>query len=447
MNRFVTLAFALIGCAPTTSELRSPVDAMVAKRIGDDTKANVRELLGKPIDRAAAIKIAIANNARLAAAFDELGIAGGELGSALGLGPLELHGSMRFGDHREYELDVIQNVIGLISAPRRRAAANAGIEAARAAAAAATLRLAARVDVAFTDLLAAQAALAGRRTQFDAADAAALLRERMFEAGNTTLLAQARDRDAREQARIAVARAEATLELRREALNALLGLTGDDTKWSATGELAALPAKAPSIDALETDAVAASLELAAGRARRDAAENHAADVRLRTVLPELGVGLSIHDDGDSTGVGPLVAIAIPLFDWKSGERARANAEIDRAEHVLTADAVELRANARTARISALAAYQEARHVADVVIPLRNQILDETLKHYNAMNADSFALLLARRELADAEDQQVDAVRRYWNAMTAVTALQRGVSIEMSPSDDTRLPSRARTSDH
>jgi cobalt-zinc-cadmium efflux system outer membrane protein len=449
VTRFVALAFVLVGCAPATSELRAPVDAIVAKRLGD-TKANTRELLAKPLDRASAIKIAIANNARLAAAFDELGIAGGELGSALGLGPVELHGSMRLGAHREYELDVIQNVIGLISAPRRRAAAKADIEAARANAAATALRLAARVDIAFTDLLAAQADLANRRTQFDAADAAALLRERMFAAGNTTVLAQARDRDAREQARIAVARAEATVELRREVLTALLGLSGEDTKWTATGSLAALPSTAPSIDSLESDAVAASLELAAGRARRDAAENHAADVRLRTVLPELGLGVAIHgDDEHGVGVGPLVAIAIPLFDWKSGERAKANAAIDRAGHLLTADAVELRSNARSARIGALAAYQEARHIIDVIVPLRSQILDETLKHYNAMDADPFALLLARRELADAESQQVDALRRFWNAMSSVTALQRGTSIDLGEpaNEPVRAPSRAHTSGH
>ncbi len=447
MNRFTALAFVLIGCAPTTSELRGPVDVLVAKRIGDGVTLDVRALLGRPLDRQAATAIAIANNARLAATFDELGIAGGELGAALGLGPLELHGTMRFGSHREYELDVIQNLVGLISAPRRRAAARADVRAARATAASQALGLAARVDIAFTDLLAAQASLAGRRAQFEAADAAATLRERMFTAGNTTQLAQARDRDAREQARISVARAEATLELRRETLTALMGLSGEDTKWTATGELAALPPAAPSLDSLESTAVAASLDLEAAGARRVAAENHASDLRLRTFLPELGVGVSFHDDGHATGIGPLVAIGIPLFDWKSGERARANAEVSRTEHLVTASAVELRSTARSARITALAAYQEARHITDIVLPLRRQILDETLKHYNAMDADTFSLLLARRELADAEDQQVDALRRYWNAMAAVTALVRGTSINPPEPDEARMPSRSQPSHH
>ena len=168
---------------------------------------------------------------------------------------------------RELEVDVVQSVLGLITSDRRRAAAEGDIDAARATATAETLRLAARVEIAFIDLLAAQQALELRRHAFDAADAAATVRERMHAAGNTTDLAQARDRDAREQARIDVGRAEATIEMRREALNALLGLTGEQTKWTATGALADLPAAAPVLDQLEANAVAASLDLAAGRAR------------------------------------------------------------------------------------------------------------------------------------------------------------------------------------
>ena len=38
----------------------------------------------------------------------------------------------------------------------------------------------------------------------------------------------------------------------------------------------------------------------------------------------------------------------------------------------------------------------------------------------------FELIVARRELADAGHQYLDALRRYWNAMSEVTALRRGV---------------------
>ena len=67
-----------------------------------------------------------------------------------------------------------------------------------------------------------------------------------------------------------------------------------------------------------------------------------------------------------------------------------------------------------------------------MLPLRQQIVDETLLHYNAMDADPFQLIVARRELVDAGHQYLDALRRYWNGMTATTALTRGVTLEELP---------------
>ncbi len=429
MTRLLLLAAVLAGCTPSLSEVRRPVDADLARRLGPQPKADLTALLAAPLDQAAAIKIALANSARLAAAFDELGIAGGGLGAALGLGALEVDGVARFGDHTQLEVDLVQNVLGLITGGKRRAAARADLVAAQAIASAHAVRLVAHVEIAFGDLLAAQQSLALRRAAFDAADAAATVRERMYAAGAASDLAQARDRDAREQARISVGRAEVELELRRERLNALLGLTGAQTAWTATGALPELPATPPALDALETTAVTANLDLAAGRAKVGGATNRAGEERMRTVLPELGVGVSVHDDADGTSIGPMIRIGIPLLDWRGGERMRANAEVRRAEHELTATAIELRAAARAARVTALAAYQEARHVKTIVLPLRQQILDETLKHYNAMDASPFELVMARRELVDVGDQQLEALRRYWGAMAEVTALERGVALQ------------------
>jgi outer membrane protein TolC len=352
---------------------------------------------------------------------------------------VQIDGKLRFGrDYDEYEIDAIQNLIGLVSAPRRRAAARAELDAARAAAAATALRLAARVEIAFHDLVAAQEDVELRRTAFDAADAAAAVRQRMHAAGNTSALALARELDAREQARIELGRSEAAARARRETVNALLGLSEDRTHWAAAGELPALPAGPPALDSLETTAVTASLELTAGRARRDAAERRAADERLRTVLPELGIGVAIADDGHQTEVGPALRIGIPVFDFRSGERARASAQVRRADHALAAEAAELGAAARAARSAALATYEEARHLHDVVLPLRQQILDETLKHYNAMDADLFALIVARRELTDAAHQYLDAHRRYANAMAETRALSRGAMLDApAPTEDRR----------
>jgi outer membrane protein TolC len=440
MRALLFPAALLASCVPSARELRAPVDHLVGERLGAslDPRAGPRAgppidaLLARPLDASAAIRIALANSPRMQAAYDELDIAAGDVAAALGLGPLNVDAKLKLGgSHDEVELDAIQDLLGLVLAPRRRAAARAELAAARATAAATALRLAAQVEIAFTDLLAAQQELELRRTAFDAADAAATVRDRMRAAGNTSALATARERDAREQARIELGRAEAAIEVRRDALDALLGLSGERTKWSVTGTLRAVPAAAPTLDAIEAQAVAASLELTAGRERREAAENRAAAERLRTILPELGVGVAITTDTTSASdasIGPALRIGIPLFDPRTGERARARALVRREGHQLAAQAIELRAAARAARITALATYQEARHLHDVVLPLRQQIVDETLKHYNAMDADPFALVVARRELVDAGHQYLDALRRHWNAMTEVTALLRGVML-------------------
>ena len=147
---------------------------------------------------------------------------------------------------------------------------------------------------------------------------------------------------------------------------------------------------------------------------------------MRAWLPKLGVGVAAdrHEDG-GWGAGPALSVGLPLFDQQQGPRARANAELRRARNEAIAAAVELRARARAVRQRAIGAYAEARHLRDVVLPQRQRLVDETLKQYNAMNASTFELLTARRELVDAGRQYIDALRRFWRASADASALAHG----------------------
>ncbi|HEY0250191.1 MAG TPA: TolC family protein, partial [Kofleriaceae bacterium] len=165
------------------------------------------------------------------------------------------------------------------------------------------------------------------------------------------------------------------------------------------------------------------------------AENRAGAERVATILPQLGLGASAIERDGELEIGPAIRLGLPLFDQHSGERAKANAEAARAAHVYTAEAIELRASARAVRVAALAAYAEARHLHEVVLPLRQQVVDQTLLHYNAMDADPFQLIVARRELAEAGAQYLAALRRYADAASEVTALRRGVMLQRTADDD------------
>jgi cobalt-zinc-cadmium efflux system outer membrane protein len=438
VTRFVLLSLVVAACVPSRSAVFGPVDREVGRRIGIETAwhgstdgrvpAAVSTLLAKPLDRDAAVRIAIAMNRRLQAQYDELGIAASEVASATVLAPLEVDLEYKYaleGDGTELEIDATQDILDLIQIPQRRGIANAQLAATRARAVAATVSLVARVESAFVDVVASQQELELRQTAFDAASAAADLVERMAAAGNVPELTLARERDQREQARIELGRAQADVEVRREALNELLGVSGKDTRWTVAGRLPDVPATAPMLDTLERDAVSASLDLEALRADEEAAAGRVGVARLRSWLPELGVGVASGREDGVWHVGPAVTLGLPLFNQQQGPRARAHAEMKRARNEASATATELRARARATRQRVLETHAEAQHLRNVVLPLRQRIVDETLKQYNAMNASTFELLSARRELVDAGRQYIDAVRRFWRAAADARALARG----------------------
>ncbi|HWO20066.1 MAG TPA: TolC family protein [Kofleriaceae bacterium] len=430
-------ATAATGCAPSRGAVFGPVDREIERRLGaraawhehadPRVPAAVAQLLERPLDRDAAVRIALATSRRLQAQYDALGIAASEIAAATVLPPLEVEAQIKLagGSVHEVELDVIQDVLDLVLLPRRRAVAQAGLAAARARAVSATIELAARVEGAHTDVVAAQQELELRQTAFDAAAAAADIVERQRAAGNVSELALARERDQREQARLELGRAQVEVEARREALNEALGISGEATRWTVAGRLDELPAAAPALDSLEQGAVAASLALEAIRGDAEAAAGRLGLARVHAWLPQLGVGVSATRHDDAWEAGPALAIGLPLFNQQQGPRARASAELRRAQNEAIATAVELRAQARAVRQRVLGAHAEARHLRDVVLPQRQRIVDETLKQYNAMNASTFELLAARRELVDAGRQYIDALRRFWRASGEARALGRG----------------------
>jgi len=456
MMKLQLLVLALAACVPSKGAVFGPVDREVERRVGvratwhdnadPRVPAAISALLEKPLDREAAVRIALATNRRLQAQFDGLGIAAAEVASATVLRPLEvdIETTVIGGSIEEIEVDVTQDILDLIQLPQRRGIAQADLAAARARAVAATVTLVATVELAYVDMVAAQQELDLRQTAFDAASASAEIAERPHAAGNISDVALFRERDQREQARLELGRAQVDVETRRSTLDEQLGLSGEATKWSVGSRLAELPDAMPALDTLERDAVAASLDLEALRADAEAAAGRVGVARVRAWLPELGVGIAAHrhDDGDWAG-GPALSVGVPLFNQQQGPRAKANAELKRSRDEAIATAVELRARARAARQRVLGTYAEARHLRDVVLPQRQRIVDETLKQYNAMNASTFELLVARRDLVDAGRQYIDALRRFWRASSEVRALARGAIARSG--DEARMPAAASSS--
>jgi outer membrane protein TolC len=443
-----------MSCVPSRAAVFGPVDREAQHRLGLEvewgaaepkTEAAIAKLLAAPIDVDAAVRIALARNQGLQARYEDLGIAAGQIADATVLPATEVDVDYKRavgGSGSETEVTVVQDLLALVQIGQRRDAASAELDATRARAVAATVELAARVEIAFYDHVAAQQDLELVRTAFEAAAASAELTSRQHAAGNTTDLALVREQDQRERMRVEVSRAEQRVTDTHATLGALLGLRPEPEPeierpgaapgratspraWSTTGRMPEVPGTVPALDALDR-ADASSLEAVALRAEADAAAARHRYAVVRAFVPAIGAGVAVakRDAGDWE-VGPAIRIGIPLFDQQQGPRARARAEEQRKRRELAATQSELAAEVEATRSRVQQAFAEARQLADIVLPLRTRVLDETVLQYNAMNASPFELLIARRDMIDAGRQYIDAQRRYWVAVAEAKALQRG----------------------
>ncbi|MDE2275272.1 MAG: TolC family protein, partial [Burkholderiales bacterium] len=67
----------------------------------------------------------------------------------------------------------------------------------------------------------------------------------------------------------------------------------------------------------------------------------------------------------------------------------------------------------------LAARQAAEYAAKQLLPVRAEILQETLRQYNAMQKSTYDLLFARQNEESAVTTYVTALRDYWIARVAL----------------------------
>ena len=147
------------------------------------------------------------------------------------------------------------------------------------------------------------------------------------------------------------------------------------------------------------------LELAIARREIESFARQLGLTQTSALVPEVEIGaLSEREEGEWE-VGPALALPIPLFDQGQARVATARAELRRRQQAYIDLAVQIRSGLRAARQRVLSARRQALHYLDTVLPLQDQITNETLLQYNAMQVGVFQLLVAKQ-------QQIDAGRRY-----------------------------------
>ena len=155
------------------------------------------------------------------------------------------------------------------------------------------------------------------------------------------------------------------------------------------------------------------------RAARAAAAGTAADLgltRTTRMVNVLDLGYaSKSETGEPRSEGYEVSLELPLFDWGGARVARAESVYMQALGRVAETAVNARSGARAGYLGYRASFDVARHYRDHVIPLRQQIAQETLLRYNGMLASPFELLADAREQAAAVHATIEALKDFWLA--------------------------------
>jgi outer membrane protein, heavy metal efflux system len=403
----------------------------------------VDALLSRPLSADEAVQIALLNNRRLQATYADLMVAQAELVQAGLLANPVFEGEFKIHEGTgdlAFEGSVVQDFIDIFQIPLRKRIAAGAFETAKLTVAGEVLDLALRTRMAYYRLQADQQMLELRQTVLEALEASYAVAQELRRAGNITELALLQERTQYEQAKIGLADAEAAMLADREQLAALMGLWGMQTQWTLSNRLPDPPEEEVELDAVERRAIASSLELAAYRHRINTAGRRLRLTRPFAWFPEGEAGVAAeHSSEEGWAIGPALSLPIPLFDQGQGRIATAAAQLQQARERYAAAAVDIRADARAATLRLRAARERVLYYRNVILPLRQALLEQAQLQYNAMQIGVFELLRARQQQVNAASDYIDSLRQYWIARANVQAVAAGQRIGSPDGGDTAGP--------
>ncbi len=329
-------AAALGADASGTTALRLP-------RPGQDKQAEIEQLLAQPLSLNAALRIALMNNPGLQSTL-----------ASAGLGITD----------------------------RVPAGVPAKVQAGQA-----IVRLRAQTQQAWAKAVSAERSVALLTQARDTLDTGGELARRLTRAGNWSQLKQAREQLLLLEAATALEKAQLQAAEAREALTVLLGLWGEQARYTLPPQLPALPESPRELPDVEARAVKANSELNLAVQRWNLQ-------RSQGIKPGAdGLWSAMHDDA------VVREVSVNLRS-----QARLTYQRYRTQHAL------------------------ARHQQSQLQSVRQFIHDETLLRYNGMLASVFELLTESRAQTLGAVEADHALRDFWVADAELQAVLAGAPL-------------------
>ena len=286
------------------------------------------------------------------------------------------------------------------------------------------------VRQAWVDAVAARQVARYREDMATAAGTAAELARRMQATGNFSRLQRAREQSltAEETANLIRARQNATAA--RETLIQRLGLAPSQAQaLRLPDQLPALP-EAPMDEATAGAALLENrLDVRIARTDLERTAKSLGLTRVTSVVNGLHVaGVRNSETGESSQRGFEIELPLPLFDFGDAARAGSEARYLAAFNRTLEVASNASSQVRVAYDGYRSAHDLARHYRNEVVPLRQNITEESVLQYNGMLIGVFELLAAARSQSASAVQAIEAERDFWRAEAALKASLLGQPI-------------------
>jgi len=426
------MTLLLAGCAtPTPQEAFQPVQNNVTALSGhrvtwnqgtaddEQVEAQVKRLLAKPLDANTAAQVALLNNPDLQGTFEEIGISQADLVQAGLLQNPILAASWRFPDQPpglgNIEYSVAQNFLSVILIPLKTKIAKANLEATQDRISHEVIRLIEEVKENFYTYQ-AEVQLEQRLNLIIQADQSAVdLAKAQHDSGNMSDSAYLNQQTQLAAPKLALADEQKRKIKTREKLNRLMGLSGDQIKWTVQPSLPELPEHDPSLANLETLAVSQRRDLLGVQKDVDSiGQMLALKTKIRYLPADIYVGIDTERESSGQRVtGPTLDTELPIFDQHQGEIGKLAAQYRQAQKQLQSMIIRVRSEVREARETLKINREQVIYYKKTVVPLNMQTVNHSLLQYNAMQINTYELFLAKQRELETERDYIDAWRDYW----------------------------------
>ena len=425
----VALAIFSVPVFASTKGSLKKVDQMVKTQTGVNTgliqdlsdadiQKETEKILNEQLTVEGAVNIAILNNPSIKAAMTGLEISQADLVQAGLLHNPKVSGFIRKsnGEDRKTntEFEVKQDVMDLLLWPLRKRLANTQFKQAEYELAKTIVDFIKDVRIGFYNWQATVHMLSIRRDHFKAEESALELAQRQKEAGNINTLDLEQEKGIYYQAQTDLQRSELEANTAAQQLRNLLGLTNSELQWLSQESLPDLPSEGFSLSELEEKALANRIDLAMKHQQLKAFEQSLTMARLG-VIPSVEGGFNWERETDGGRLkGPAFEAEVPVFDHKQADRLRIKSQMEAGKKQIEALEAQVRLEARLA-YGALTSDKAMVETYMKALPVRQEIIKQTLYQYNYMLKGVYDLLRAKQEEINTQRDYIMALRDYWIA--------------------------------